>query len=112
MWGTSFWWIFPAIGFDVTGRRWMRDADKTGVMVVVNGLSADHSEYLERGGLGFLLGDGDLRYGTERIIESYYTARVTRGVSAGLDVQVIVNPGYNRERGPVLVPGLRLHFDF
>jgi carbohydrate-selective porin OprB len=101
-----------ALGFDVTGGRWTRDADKVGVMLMINGLSADHSEYLARGGLGFLLGDGALRYGTERIVESYYTARVTRGVTAAFDIQTIVNPGYNRDRGPVIVPGLRLHIDF
>ncbi|MBI3403567.1 MAG: carbohydrate porin [Acidobacteria bacterium] len=101
-----------ALGFDLSGHRWTRDGDRVGLMLMINGLSADHSEYLSRGGLGFLLGDGALRYGAERIVESYYTAHVTRGVSAAFDVQAIVNPGYNRDRGPVLVPGLRLHVDF
>ena len=44
--------------------------------------------------------------------EAYYTARAWRGISPAIDVQYIVNPGYNRDRGPVLVGGARLHIDF
>jgi hypothetical protein len=29
-----------------------------------------------------------------------------------MDLQHIDNPGYNRDRGPVVVPGLRLHVEF
>ena len=29
-----------------------------------------------------------------------------------MDLQLINNPGYNRDRGPVVVPGLRLHVEF
>jgi high affinity Mn2+ porin len=35
-----------------------------------------------------------------------------RGVFASLDLQHINNPGYNQDRGPVLVPSLRAHVDF
>ena len=59
-----------------------------------------------------MLGDGTLSYGLEEIVESYYTARLTRGVFASFDVQHITNPGYNRDRGPVVVPSLRLHIEF
>jgi len=83
-----------------------------GAVFIVNGLSEDHREYLADGGLGFLLGDGRLTYGTERIFEAYYNARLYRGVFAAFDVQRIVNPGYNEDRGPVLVPSLRLHLEF
>jgi high affinity Mn2+ porin len=58
------------------------------------------------------LGDGGLTYGRERIFEGYYTAHLWRGVFASADLQHITNPGYNRDRGPVLVPSLRLHVDF
>jgi len=27
-------------------------------------------------------------------------------------LQYIVNPGYNQDRGPVLVPGFRVHVEF
>jgi len=67
---------------------------------------------LELGGKGFLLGDGTLTYGHEKILEAYYAARLRRGVSASIDLQYIANPGYNRDRGPVVIPGLRLHIEF
>jgi hypothetical protein len=100
------------LGADVRGAAWSRANDKAGVAVMINSLSDDHAAYLAAGGLGFILGDGHLTYGTERIVEAYYTARLYRGVFASFDVQGIVNPGYNRDRGPVLVPGIRLHLEF
>jgi hypothetical protein len=83
-----------------------------GIAMVVNGLSGAHRDYLARGGSGFLLGDGALRYRPEEIVEIYYTLRIGPGVFASVDVQHIEHPGYNADRGPVTVPGLRLHFDF
>ncbi len=89
-----------------------RSADKAGVAIAVNRISAAHRDYLGAGGLGFILGDGRLTYGHETIIEGYYTARLVRGFFASFDVQHIANPGYNRDRGPVWVPGARMHIDF
>jgi high affinity Mn2+ porin len=89
-----------------------RTADKAGVAIAVNRISAAHRDYLAAGGLGFLLGDGRLNYGSEEIIEAYYTARVLGRLFASIDVQRIANPGYNRDRGPVWVPSARVHLDF
>jgi carbohydrate-selective porin OprB len=100
-----------ATGADLAGSRWHRKLDKVGALVVTNGISAVHQEYLRDGGSGFLLGDGGLRYGRENILESYYTFHAWRGVFLSVDVQRIWNPGYNRDRGPVVVPGLRLHVE-
>ena len=80
--------------------------------MVSNGISAAHQEYLRLGGTGFLLGDGTLTYGREIITEAYYTAHVWRGLYGAADLQHIRHPGYNRDRGPVTVYGLRLHVDF
>jgi high affinity Mn2+ porin len=98
-------------GADYVGVRWKRPGDKVGGAFVTNGLSEDHQHYLALGGTGFLLGDGALTYGRERIIEVYYTAHLWRGLFASADVQHIGNPGYNRDRGPVLVWGARLHVE-
>lgn len=84
---------------------------KLGVAVVTNGLSTDHRAYLALGGKGFLLGDGNLRYGREDIAEVYYTTRVYRGVFPSVDLQLIDHPGYNKDRGPVAVGSLRLHVE-
>jgi len=101
-----------SLGADVNGRRWRRAEDRAGAAVVSNGLSEPHREYLRLGGHGFLLGDGTLTYGREDIVEAYYTAHVWRGVFASGDGQYIARPGYNRDRGPVFVAGVRLHVDF
>ena len=61
---------------------------------------------------GFLMGDGGLNYGRENILETYYTAHVWRGIYLAPGLQRIVNPGYNRDRGPVIVPSFRLHLEF
>jgi high affinity Mn2+ porin len=99
-------------GGDLSGARWRRVHDRLGVALVSNGLSKPHRDYLALGGQGFLLGDGTLRYGREDIVETYYTAHLWRGLSASGGLQYVDHPGYNQDRGPVLVEMLRLHVDF
>jgi hypothetical protein len=101
-----------SFGGDIQGRPWHREKDRAGVALAVNGISAEHQQYLRLGGDGFLLGDGFLTYGREEIVETYYTARLMRGVFLSGDFQHITHPGYNRDRGPVAVPSVRLHLDF
>jgi hypothetical protein len=36
---------------------------------------------------------------------------VHSGIIGALDLQYIDDPGYNRDRGPVIVPGLRLQVE-
>jgi len=100
------------LGGFATGARWHRANDRAGGVLVANGIVRAHQEYLALGGLGFLLGDGGLNYGPEKIFEAFYTAHLWRGFFASFDLQHINNPGYNKDRGPVVVPGLRLHVDF
>jgi high affinity Mn2+ porin len=100
------------IGAGGNGKRWHRKFDRAGLVFISNGISRDHQQYLALGGSGFLLGDGRLNYGRENIIETYYTAHVWRGIYPALGMQHINNPGYNRDRGPVVVPTLRLHLEF
>lgn len=99
-------------GADLAGELWRRKLDKLGAAFVSNGISAVHAKYLALGGRGFLLGDGALNYGRENIFETYYTAHLWRGIFLGPDLQHISHPGYNRDRGPVWVPGGRVHLDF
>jgi hypothetical protein len=99
-------------GGDYAGTRWHRPADKIGLVVVSNAIKADHQNYLKFGGLGFLLGDGNLNYGRENIVESYYNWHAWRGLFYSVDVQHINDPGYNRDRGPAWVGSIRAHVDF
>jgi len=101
-----------ALGGDYAGEAWRRKLDKIGTVLVSNGISADHQHYLALGGKGFLLGDNRLNYGRESIVEGYYNAHLWRGLFAGMDVQHFNNPGYNRDRGPFWVPGVRVHLEF
>jgi hypothetical protein len=100
-----------AFGSDLRGTRWHRPQDQLGGAFVVNGLSGDHRRYLALGGLGFILGDGALNYGTERIFETYYTCHIWRGISFAADFQHVTNPGYNQDRGPANVTSFRLHVE-
>jgi hypothetical protein len=100
------------LGAFTKGDIWHRRNDRAGAVFVANGIVAPHQQYLALGGLGFLLGDGGLTYGPEKIVEGFYTAHLWRGFFASFDLQHINNPGYNQVRGPVTVPGLRFHVDF
>jgi high affinity Mn2+ porin len=99
-------------GLGANGGLWHRRYDRAGIAFVTNAISKVHQTYLADGGLGFLLGDGRLNYGRENILETYYTAHVWRGIYVAPGLQHINNPGYNRDRGPVLVPSFRLHLEF
>ena len=99
-------------GGDYNGSQWNRPNDKFGAAFVSNAIKKDHQNYLAYGGLGFLLGDGRLNYGRENIVESYYNVHIHTGLFGAIQLSHIDNPGYNRDRGPVWVPGLRMHVDF
>ncbi len=98
-------------GIGANGKKWRRGLDRAGAAFSSNAISGDHRLYLALGGKGFLLGDGHLNYGRENIFEMFYTIHVWRGAYGAFDLQHVNNPGYNRDRGPVLVPAVRLHLD-
>ncbi len=109
-------WMFTeidqslALGVSFGGRSWNRPRDRLGLAYMVNGLSRDHRDYLAAGGLGFMLGDGRLNYAPEQILEGYYSLGILKGFSnLSFDVQQVWNPGYNHDRGPVTIFGLRLN---
>ena len=99
-----------SLGAAFDGARWGRKADRAGLAVVVDGISRLRQQFLADGGLGTLVGDGQLPHpGSEWIGEGWYQLGVMKGVALTVDYQLIVNPAYNRDRGPVHVFGLRLH---
>jgi len=101
-----------SFGAQISGNRWKSPHDKAGIAFVSDGLSAPHRDYLAAGGNGFLLGDGRLNYGREMILEAYWQRQITKQLAATLDYQLIANPGYNQDRGPVSVLSARLHYEF
>jgi len=99
-------------GVSITGARWNRPNDTVAAALTASGVSGVHAVYLARGGLDFLIGHGKIRYGPEYVFESYYSAQLIPGLFGTFDLQRIANPAFNRDRGPVWVPSLRLHVAF
>jgi high affinity Mn2+ porin len=110
-------WAFTEIdrtvsgGVLVHGRMWNRAEDSVGAAYARNYLSGDHASFLAAGGYGFIIGDGRLTYSPEQIFETFYALHLVLGWTVTLDYQRIVNPAYNRDRGPVNVASLRLHWE-
>jgi high affinity Mn2+ porin len=99
-------------GLSIKGSHWGRSSDTIGIGGAINGLSAAHRDFLAAGGLGLLIGDGQLNYRPEQILEAYYAYALGHGVTLTADYQFIANPAYNADRGPVSIFSGRLHGDF
>ena len=100
-------------GLSLSGAAWGRPGDSAGVAGVVNALSSSARAYFAAGGLGILIGDGQLpSYGTEDILETYYSAWITQWLAATADYQFVANPAYAGSRGPVSILGARLTAQF
>ncbi len=101
------------IGLSLQGTRWGRPDDTVGLAAVANQISHDGKVYLAAGGLGGIIGDGQLpESGPEQIIETYYSFAAFSFARVTGDYQFVNNPAYNRQRGPVSVFALRLHAQF
>lgn len=101
-----------AVGLSMSGKKWNRPDDTWGIAAVVNGLSADQKKYVEAGGEGLAIGDGQLNYKPEMIMETYYSWQITSAVAISPDYQFVANPGYNSDRGPVHIFAARVHIAF
>ena len=103
-----------ATGLSLKGDRWGHHDDTVGVAAVANALSNDARAYFVSGGMGILIGDGRLNYGLEKIMETYYSYAVPKveHLMLTLNYQHVVNPGYNQDRGPVNIFGVRVHKEF
>jgi high affinity Mn2+ porin len=102
-----------AAGLSVSGKQWNRPDDTWGVGGIINGISSVHEAFFNDGGLGLVVGDGKLPHpGPEQIIETYYSLAIAKDFWISPDYQFVVNPGYNQDRGPASVLGVRLHAEF
>jgi high affinity Mn2+ porin len=110
-------WAFTEIdrslsgGLALKGLRWRRRRDTVGVAAARNYLAGDHRTFLAAGGYGLIIGDGRLNYAPEKIVETYYSWRVSGSWTLTGDYQHVGNPAYNQERGPVSVFTLRIHWE-
>ena len=101
-----------AFGVTQNGGPWRRPNDIVGAAVVASGLSSWHERYLAGGGYGFIIGDGALNYGLEVIGDLYYKVQINDMIALSAIYQPIVNPAYNRDRGPVQIFTGRIHVAF
>ena len=101
-----------SFGTVLKGNAWGRPDDKIGVGGVVEGLSPIARAYFAAGGLGILIGDGQLNYRPEQILEVYYAYSLNKSATLTFDYQFVNNPGYNADRGPVSIFSGRLHAQF
>ncbi|HZH45114.1 MAG TPA: carbohydrate porin, partial [Roseococcus sp.] len=111
-------WMFTEMdravsaGVSTSGAGWGRPGDTLALAGNVGWISDGRRRYLEAGGIGFIVGDGRLNYRPEMIAETYYSARVAPGTDLTANYQAIVNPAYNRDRGPVHLLAMRLRTAF
>jgi high affinity Mn2+ porin len=101
-----------SLGTSIKGTGWGRPDDRIGLAGAINALSQDHRNYLAAGGLGILIGDGQLNYRPESIIETFYAMNVINGVILTFDYQFMMNPAHNADRGPISFFSGRLHGEF
>ena len=100
-------------GVSVDGKQWGRPDDTVGIAGVVNGISSAHEAYFNAGGLGIVIGDGQLpNPGLEEIVEAYYSYALSSATKVSYDYQLIANPAYNTDRGPVNIFAGRFHTQF
>jgi high affinity Mn2+ porin len=65
------------------------------------------------GGLGILVGDGQLPHpGGENILETFYSMHLIEHFTISPNFQYVIHPAYNRGRGPVSIFAMRVHGEF
>jgi high affinity Mn2+ porin len=101
-----------SLGASIKGKPWGRPDDIIGIGTAFNGLSNDHRDFIAAGGLGVLIGDGRLNYRHEKVLEAYYALAVNKWLTWTIDYQLIANPAYNADRGPVSIFSGRVHAEF
>ena len=70
---------------------------RSGIAGVINGISGVHAAFFNAGGLGILIGDGQLpNPGLEQIIETYYSYALSASTQAHLRLSVHRQPGLQR----------------
>jgi high affinity Mn2+ porin len=100
-------------GVSLSGKWWGRPNDIVGVAGVINGISSERIAFLNAGGLGVLVGDGQLpNPRLEKILEAYYSYALTASTRVSFDYQSVSNPAYNADRGPVHAFATRVHWQF
>jgi high affinity Mn2+ porin len=100
-----------SLGLSVKGASWGRPDDIFGWAYVLSGASRQQIAFLKAGGTGILNGDGNLTYGCEQVTELYYDFPIGKSCRFAFDYELVGDPAFNRDRGPVSVFAVRLHWE-
>jgi carbohydrate-selective porin OprB len=101
-----------SFGVVAKGSLWQRAFDVAGVGFAMSWISDSHAKYLAMGGVDGFVGDGYLRQAGEGVVEGFYSVNLLKAVWLAADYQVLWNPGFNADRGPVHILGLKVHAEF
>jgi len=98
-------------GLSLMGTRWGRPDDNVGVMFATSTIGKDAIAYFNAGGIGALVGDGQLTNSApERVYEVYYNYALAPSMGLTFDYQYFQNPSFNADRGPISFVATRLHW--
>ena len=103
-----------SLGASVKGRPWrprrhlrarLRRSSKRRV-------GPSRSNFSRRAELSILNDDGNLTYGSEKVVETYYDfPHQPKGCRFAFDYQFVGDPAFNAARGPVSIFAVRLHWE-
>jgi hypothetical protein len=103
-----------SFSFGVLGKGglWNRPGDSAGVAFQAGFISKTHADFLALGGVDGFIGDGRLTAAAELVFEVFYSVNLYSSLWVAGSYVHIANPGFNADRGPVDVFGLKVHAEF
>jgi high affinity Mn2+ porin len=102
-----------SLGALANGSRWGRKKDSLGIGFAAGWISSQHARYLNMGGIDGFIGDGRIKKDAEHVVDIFYSVNLLNSpLWVTADYQHITNPGFNADRGPVNVYGMRVHAEF
>jgi len=101
-----------SLGVVARGELWQRPLDIAGIGFASAWISGAHARYLALGGIDGFIGDGRLTQGAEMVLDVFYSLSFWRAFWLSADYQLISNPAYNSDRGPVHILSGRFHVEF
>ena len=101
-----------SLGVVAHGELWQRPLDVTGLAFASAWISRAHARYLSLGGIDGFVGDGRLTQAAELALDAFYSVSLLRAFWLAVDYQLLSNPGFNADRGPVHILAGRFHAEF
>ena len=81
-----------SLGVSIKGTKWGRPDDVIGIGGAINALSRDHRDFIAAGGLGILIGDGQLNYRRGERILGNLTLRLRAHQATDADGRLPADP--------------------